>query len=446
MSNIFITDIVGSGTYAIPTNDSELAAATSGLDTLLSGVANLSYNQVLAWVEDSGGPDGAEGVRSLNCLVEKVTYLTKECPSESEVDTMTAAIESALEADANITSIGYQQVNIFQTGEYFLWNRDSSGGFLYPNTATDDVVVGGNVSPDGKWFNDGDLVLGAAAMSGSERLRIVGDNRVEGEAVITGLTSELTGSVIVGQGSVPGGGPAAGLGTYWVALSEVPSRPYFTDDAGTDFPLLLGGPDGLPKFKSYAFTQRSIASGDYWAAGYYDAPAADVTLNQASTTQTYGTANTAYGAHAFIVAGGAGTVDTGQVGLRVTGTSITDAAVRTTSDTEVLTTDITTLSLHEYIETEKKWIGTVTFELYTVSGTPTTYSVDVNYGITALLSMKISKEGMLVLQILRLLVSQGLQILVLTLFFISIMTKDGHTLLQLFLLVELLFLRCLLIM
>jgi len=87
MSNIFITDIVGTGTYAIPTNDTELAAATSGFDTILSGIANLAYDRVLAWVEDQEGPDGAEGVRTLNCLVEKFTYLTKECPSETEVDT-----------------------------------------------------------------------------------------------------------------------------------------------------------------------------------------------------------------------------------------------------------------------------------------------------------------------------------------------------------------------
>ena len=179
MSNIFITEIVGASTYAIPTNDAELAAATAGFNTILSGVANLAYDRVLAWVEDAGGPDGAEGVRSLNCLVEKFTYLAKECPDESQVDTMTAAIEAALEADVNITSIGQQQVHIFQAGAYFLWNRDAAGGFLYPTTTTDDVAVGGHVAPTGKWFDDGDLVLGAAAMSGAEKLRVVGSQRID---------------------------------------------------------------------------------------------------------------------------------------------------------------------------------------------------------------------------------------------------------------------------
>ena len=168
MSNIFITDIVGTGTYAIPTNDTQLASATSGFDGILSGVANLVYDRVLAWVEDQAGPNGAEGIRTLNCLVEKFTYLTKECPSEAEVDTLGAAIEAALEADANITSVDQQQYHLFQAGAYFLWNRDAAGGFLYPATTTDDVAVGGHAAPTGKWFDDGDLVLGAAVMSGTE--------------------------------------------------------------------------------------------------------------------------------------------------------------------------------------------------------------------------------------------------------------------------------------
>lgn len=178
MSNIFITDIVG--TIGIPGNDAQLSAATTTLDGLLSGVANLSYDRVLAWVEDQAGPDGAEGTRTLNCLVEKFTYLTQECPSESQVDTLGAAIESALEADASITTVGEQQYHLFQAGAYFLWNRDAAGGFLYPNTTTDDVAVGGHAAPKGKWFDDGDLVLGTDSMSGAERLRVYdGGARIE---------------------------------------------------------------------------------------------------------------------------------------------------------------------------------------------------------------------------------------------------------------------------
>ncbi|MHC4372201.1 MAG: hypothetical protein ACYSW8_31745, partial [Planctomycetota bacterium] len=133
--------------------------------------------------------------------------------------------------------------------------------------------------------------------------------------------------------------------------------------------------------RSYHFSQANLGAGTYYVGGFYDAPAADTTLTQASLTQTYGNANVAYSAHAFIVAGGAGTVDTGTVGLRVNGTSIDDNGTRTTTDTETLTTNIAALATDQYLETVKKWIGQITFELYTTSGAPTTYTVDFNYGL-----------------------------------------------------------------
>lgn len=135
-----------------------------------------------------------------------------------------------------------------------------------------------------------------------------------------------------------------------------------------------------PVGKGYHFTSRGIGAGDWWVAGYYDAAVADANLTQASTTAPWGTANGAYGAHAFIVAAGPGAAASGQVGLRATGTSITDEGVRTGADTEVLTADVTTLTANQYLETSKKWIGIVTFELFIVSGAPATYSADFNYG------------------------------------------------------------------
>ena len=140
-----------------------------------------------------------------------------------------------------------------------------------------------------------------------------------------------------------------------------------------------GSLKGTLSFKSC--TAVAVSSGINYLFGFYSAPTSDVTLTQASLTQTYRSANEAHASHAFIVAGGAGTVNTGVVGLRVTGTSITDAGVRTTSDSEVLSADITALSTNDYLETTKKWLGVITFELYTVSGSPTTYSIDCNYGI-----------------------------------------------------------------
>jgi hypothetical protein len=118
----------------------------------------------------------------------------------------------------------------------------------------------------------------------------------------------------------------------------------------------------------------------YYLAGYYDFPATDANLTQASTTQAHGVASNTYAAHSAIVAGGPGVVvGGGQVGLRVTGTSITDAGVRTPGDSETIVNDITTLALNQFVE-GKKWLGVITFELFVVAGAPTSYSLDFNYG------------------------------------------------------------------
>jgi len=134
-----------------------------------------------------------------------------------------------------------------------------------------------------------------------------------------------------------------------------------------------GGVDGGPSFKSYGFTATGLSLGTHWIAGFYEAPAAAGALDTAgSTTQTLGSANGAYGAHAFLVAAAAGGAN---VVITVSGTSITDAGVRTAGDSEVLTNDASGLNTDDYLETVKKWIGQIT---YTISGGPGTLTF--NYG------------------------------------------------------------------
>ncbi len=133
--------------------------------------------------------------------------------------------------------------------------------------------------------------------------------------------------------------------------------------------------------KSYSFTSSGIGAGTYYIGGYYDWSSTDANLDEGSTTETYGTANLAYNAHAGVVFGGQGAVDVGQVGLRCNGVTFNEATgVLNTSDTDIITEDITTVALNEYMETEKKFLGIVEYELYVVSGAPTTYSLDFNYG------------------------------------------------------------------
>jgi len=135
----------------------------------------------------------------------------------------------------------------------------------------------------------------------------------------------------------------------------------------------------LVESMDYNFTSQGIGVGQFYRAGFYRANATSATLTNASTTVTYGTANVGYAAHFFIVCGGAGTVNSGTVGLRMTGTSVDDEGNIIVSDADTVLTDITTTSLNAYFE-GKKFNGIVTFELITTSGSPTTYSLTFNYG------------------------------------------------------------------
>jgi hypothetical protein len=117
---------------------------------------------------------------------------------------------------------------------------------------------------------------------------------------------------------------------------------------------------------SWSFNSPAGTTGTFYIGGFYlfgstsFVPAGGTTL---------GTANIAYGAHAFIVLGATST----NMVVRITGTSVDDSGARTTSDTQDL--DTSSGALNDYFETTKKWIGQISFSL--LSGT----GVAVNSGL-----------------------------------------------------------------
>lgn len=132
----------------------------------------------------------------------------------------------------------------------------------------------------------------------------------------------------------------------------------------------------VPIFAS--MTAQGIGSGQFWLQGYYDCPAADSNLTQASTTQTYGTANAGYAAHAIAVAGGNGVTDGADLVLTVSGTSINDAGVRTPGDSEIIVADCQAAATDQMFESAKKWLGQITYTLTSSGGTA--FNFDFNYG------------------------------------------------------------------
>lgn len=133
-----------------------------------------------------------------------------------------------------------------------------AAGVIYPDTyATDDVVIGANV------------------MSGAERLRVVGDARVEGKLTVTGLI-DPTGLKMDEQAGDPGA-TAAGEGTYWVK-NDVPSSPYFTSDDGVSHSLVMDASSFL------------TADGLTPLTGNWDAGAFTITGTQLISDIAFGTA------------------------------------------------------------------------------------------------------------------------------------------------------------
>lgn len=245
-----------------------------------------------------------------------------------------------------------------------------------------------------------DIVNDNAAAVGTNVLRLQQHAPAANALVINdGASNTVT---ILGNGSSSiGGTPLTNEGDWYLAkdgvlamdetttptadaavaklYSKSDNMLYFQDGAGVEHAI-----GGGVTFKSYTVTTQGIGGGIVYAAGFYDAPAADANLTQASATTTVGGANSAIGAHAFLVGGGVGTAGggAGPVEIEVSGTSFTDAGVRTAADTEVIIADVTTMSLDGYAETLKKWIGTVTFTIQNAGGsTQTVFTADFNFGL-----------------------------------------------------------------
>lgn len=130
--------------------------------------------------------------------------------------------------------------------------------------------------------------------------------------------------------------------------------------------------------KSYSFTSNGVGAGSYYSAGYYKSESSHATLNQV-TNIFYGSEFGSYAAHAFVVVEKAGSTDAGVVGLKVSGIRIEDDGTRTPGFSELIITDITKTSSDDYYESVK-FVGQVSYDLVIVSGSPTTYDLNFNYG------------------------------------------------------------------
>ena len=134
--------------------------------------------------------------------------------------------------------------------------------------------------------------------------------------------------------------------------------------------------------RSYTFTSSLAAAGIHYRAGFYHWDDTSASLSESSLTVNHGNSGVTRAGHVGIVPQAAGSVDSGQVGLRVVGTLDSEAGPQIASQTAIITEDITTLTANEMVETLEKFSGIVSIELYVVSGIPTVYSLTFNYGFS----------------------------------------------------------------
>ena len=206
----------------------------------------------------------------------------------------------------------------------------------------------GNIGPTGPTGSQGvQGDIGATGPTGSQ-----GDVGPTGSQGSAGAQGDIGATGPTGaQGDI---GPTGPTGLQGTQGDIGPTGP--TGLQGTQGDIGPTGPTGSSATeKTWAFKSRDGNTGTSYVGGFYMFGSTD---NDFNPSTTLGTANAAYGAHAFLVqaAGGGGGTDTV---IRVTGTSITDAGVRTTSDTQDLTVDDAGAA-GTYYETSKKWIGLVT--------------------------------------------------------------------------------------
>lgn len=114
----------------------------------------------------------------------------------------------------------------------------------------------------------------------------------------------------------------------------------------------------LPTTKIWSFGSPSGGTGTFYFAGDYDFHSTSFTPAGGTAV---GTANSSYAAHAMVILG----ATSANMAVTVAGTSITDDGIRTGSDTETISC---IGAANDYFETNKKWIGQVTYSLASGTG------------------------------------------------------------------------------
>ena len=182
-----------------------------------------------------------------------------------------------------------------------------------------------------------------------------------GPVIPTGVTEDGIPFDLYGSGS-PEGVTTAPLGSvYRRTDGSAGTSVYFKETGAGDtgwVAMASGTGVGTSAKQKETFTLPSVAvasaAGTYYVGGFYNfgSTAGDFT----TTGVDHGTANGPYGAYMMFVCAAATSDDT-SYSVTLTGTSITDAGVRTASDTEIVA--MPAIAENSFYQSTKKWVGQV---------------------------------------------------------------------------------------
>jgi hypothetical protein len=112
MSNIIIRNIAGTGVFAMPSNDAELYAASVSFESILTGIADLTFTSCLAQIVDQPG-----SAQELTCVLDGVEY--NGSWFTTQVGLLRLTIQADLLANPFINNIGSVDINILEPANFY---------------------------------------------------------------------------------------------------------------------------------------------------------------------------------------------------------------------------------------------------------------------------------------------------------------------------------------
>ncbi len=347
-------DIGTDGTVALEGDVSTIVGSTATNTYIGKAGADIIVGETVRSDTDNTDDLGTSGIGFRDARIKRIAYIADIYQNDNESLWSGTGQDSRIWFDSDSLNLTANLVTATDDIELTAETTKIDSNLVIVPSSTQNITAAGGITVTKAHMRiqgDGgpiDITADPQIVAGTDGQRVM----LEGES--------NTNTVKIDQGTgIHLHGGSVTLGLYDVITFYYDSAASSWEEIGRNIPF---------SEKAWAFMSRDAASGTNYIGGFYKFATSD---NDFNPVQTFGTANSSYAAHFFIVtAGGAGTGDTV---VRITGTSITDGGVRAAGATEDLTI-ASAEGASTYHETPKKWLGQIS--IVKISGD----DVLMNYG------------------------------------------------------------------